>query len=65
MSVPELSSDSGGLLQLVFGLAKLEASPLHILVICVVCVSACFLFVLCTDPLVHYADTHQPLPTFH
>ena len=33
MSVPELSSDSGGLLQLVFGLAKLEASPLHILTV--------------------------------
>ena len=33
VSVPELSSDSGGLPQLVFGLAKLEASPLHILTV--------------------------------
>ena len=42
VSLPELS-DSGGLLQLVFGLAKLEASPLHILVV--------------TDTIDNYAQT--------
>ena len=47
MSVPELSSDSGGLLQLVFGLAKLEASPLHILAV--------------TDAVHNYAQTDDSL----
>ena len=46
-SVPELSSDSGGLLQLVFGLAKLEASPLHILAV--------------NDALDNYAQTDDSL----
>ena len=47
VSVPELSSDSGGLLQLVSGLAKLEASPLHILAV--------------TDAVHNYAQTDDSL----